>query len=92
MDIYCLMTQETLDLIARHCPDAMSTYIQCANRADDNGTSFFYKDLVEIDMSGKWSIFKSQIKKLALENLLEWHPHENGISVTLADQMVEYDD
>ncbi len=35
-------------------------------------------------MSEGWAKFRNQIKKLALENLLEWHPLDGGISVILA--------
>jgi len=85
MDIYTITTQDVLDRISRHCPDSMSTYLQCVNRANPDGTITFSKDMVEIDMSVGWTKFKNQIRKLALENLLEWHPFDGGISVTLAD-------
>jgi hypothetical protein len=84
MDLYAVTSQEILDRISRHCPEALSLYLQCINRANEDGTIFFSKQLVEVDMSGTWSKFKADIKKLALENLLEWHPFSNGISVTLA--------
>ena len=86
MDLYNINSQEILDRISRHCPDALSAYLQCLNRANEKGTVFFSKDLVEIDMSEKWTKFRNRIKKLALENLLEWHPFDNGISVTLVTQ------
>jgi hypothetical protein len=35
-------------------------------------------------MSEGWAKFRNHIKKLALENLLNWQPFNNGISVTLA--------
>jgi hypothetical protein len=54
------------------------------NRADDNLTAFFSRDLVTVDMSEDWHPFKNKIKKLAREGLLEWHPFNEGISVTLA--------
>lgn len=85
MDIQSLSSQEILDRISRHCPSALCAYLQCINRADQKGMAFFSKDLVEIDMSETWVKFRNQIKKLALENLLEWHPFNNGISITLAD-------
>ena len=80
-----MTSQEVLDRISRHCPEALSAYLQCINRANQEGTIFFSKDLVEIDMSDEWRPFKTNIKKLARENLLEWHPFNDGISVTLAD-------
>jgi hypothetical protein len=84
MDIYTITSQEVLERISRHCPEALSVYFQCINRADPSGTVFFSHDLVEINMSEEWLPFKKNIKKLARENLLEWHPFNDGISVTLA--------
>lgn len=84
MDLYAVTSQELLDRISRHCPEALSAYLQCLNRADEEGKIFFSRDLVEIDMSCTWTRFRNQIKMLALENLLEWHPFNNGIFVTLA--------
>lgn len=86
MDLYTIASQETLERISRHCPDSLFAYLQCLNRASDDGKIFFHKSMVEIDMSHGWSKFKNQIKKLALENLLEWHPFNGGISVTLVLQ------
>ena len=84
MDLYAITSQEILERISRHCPQSMYAYLQCLNRADHKGTVFFSKALVEVDMSEGWTRFRNQIKKLAVENLLEWHPFNNGISVTLA--------
>lgn len=84
MDLYAITTQEILERISRHCPESLCAYLQCMNRADEKGTVFFSRTAVEIDMSEGWTKFRNQIKKLALENLLEWHPFDNGISVTLA--------
>lgn len=86
MDLYALTSQEVLERISRHCPSALSAYLQCINRANGDGTVFFSRQLVEIDMSENWAKFRNQVKKLALENLLEWHPFNNGISITLAAQ------
>ena len=85
MDIGTITSQEILDRISRHCPEALSAYLQCINRADQEGVIFFSKHLVEVEMSEEWRSFRNNIKKLARENLLEWHPFDNGISVTLAD-------
>ena len=86
MDLYAITSQEVLDRISRHCPQCLSTYLQCINRADNEGNAFFTRSLVEIDMSEGWTKFKNNIKKLALENLLEWHPFNGGISINLAAQ------
>ena len=85
MDLYAVTTQEVLDKISRHCPDALSAYLQCINRSSSEGIVFFSRQLVDIDMSEEWHPFKNKIKKLAREGLLEWHPFDGGISVTLAD-------
>lgn len=83
MDYYHVSSQEVLDRISRHCPEAMSAYLQCINRADEDGSFFFTKALVDVDMSECWIKFKNNIKKLALENLLEWHYIDGGILVRL---------
>lgn len=78
-------TQEVLERISRHCPEALSVYLQCINRADGNGEIQFGKNLIEIDLSENFRSFRSNIKKLARENLLSWAPIDNGLHVTLAD-------
>lgn len=83
MDIYKITSQEILDRISRHCPEALSAYLQCINRIDSDGMAFFSRDTVEIDMSENWHSFKNNIKKLSRENLLQWLPFNDGISVTL---------
>jgi len=85
MDIYSITSQEVLERISRHCPESLSAYLQCINRSDDKGFVFFSKEKVEIDMSDDWRSFRNNIKKLARENLLEWVPFNNGISVNLVD-------
>ncbi len=85
MNLYAITSQEILDRISRHCPESLSTYLQCINRSNSDGSIFFSRNLVEVEMSSGWTKFRNDIKKLALENLLEWHPFNNGISVTLAD-------
>lgn len=81
---FALTSQEILERISRHCPEAMSTYLQCINRANNEGTFFFHRKFVEIDLSEDFRAFRNNVKKLARENLLEWHPIDGGISVTLA--------
>lgn len=83
MDFYTVSSQEVLDRISRHCPEALSVYLQCINRANEEGTVFFTKALVDQDMSDCWIKFRNNIKKLALENLLEWHPLDGGIFIRL---------
>lgn len=84
MDLYNITSQEILDRISRHCPESLSAYLQCINRVGDDGNIYFSRAMVETEMSERWSPFKNHIKKLALENLLEWHPFLDGISVTMA--------
>ena len=84
MDISSPTAQQILDQISRHCPDAMSVYLHCMNRVDDSLTAYFSRDMVEVDMSEDMRSFRNKIKKLARENLLEWHPLDGGIAVTLA--------
>lgn len=84
MDFYTISSQEVLDRISRHCPEALSIYLQCINRANENGAIFFTKAMVDQDMSESWTKFRTKIKLLALENLLEWHYLDGGILVNLA--------
>jgi len=90
MDIHAITTQEVLERISRHCPEAMSAYLQCINRSDPIGRIHFTRTLVEVDMSESWCKFTNNIKKLAQENLLEWRPIDTGIIVTLAS-LEEYE-
>lgn len=84
MDLFAVTSQEILERVSKHCPDALGTYLQCLNRCDQEGSCFFSKSLVTIDMSESWAKFRNHVKALAREHLLEWHPLDNGISVTLA--------
>jgi hypothetical protein len=85
MNIDSLDDQYILDTISRHCPEALSVYLQCRNRADAEGHVRFSRSLIEVDMSEDWRAFRNNIKKLARENLLEWSPLDGGISIVLAD-------
>jgi hypothetical protein len=85
MDLYSLTTQEILDRISRHCPGALSAYLQCINRANKKGEIFFSRQMIDVDLSEDLVRFRTNIKQLARENLLEWHPFDGGISVTLAE-------
>lgn len=84
MDIYSVTSHQILDTISRHCPEALSVYLICLTRADDQLTVYFSKETIEVDLSENLRSFRNNIKKLARENLLEWHPIDGGISVTLA--------
>ncbi len=83
MTRFSITSQETLDTISRHCPDAMSAYLQCVNRSDSDGYVNFSRQMVEVDMSENMRSFRNKIKKLARENLLQWHPFGDGIAITM---------
>lgn len=85
MNIYSITSQEVLDQISRHCPSALSVFLQCINRADEDGSFYFTKNLVEDEMCISWTKFKNHIRKLSSENLLEWHMLDGGISITMMD-------
>ena len=91
MNIQSLEQQEILERISRHCPEAMSVYLHCINRADRSGSAFFSKEQVDVNMSEEWRRFRTNIKKLSRENLLEWHPFNNGISITLLVGLDEHE-
>lgn len=83
MDSYVITTQYNLDLISRHCPHCLTTYFHCLNRIDDNREVHFTKEMVDIDMSEDWKRFRKNIKTLAREGLLTWHPFDDGIRILL---------
>lgn len=85
MNLFSPSIQHVLEKISRHCPGSLYIYLQCLNRADNDGKVMFTKQMVEIDMSEGWTKFRNQIKKLALENLLEWYPFGDTITITLAE-------
>lgn len=82
--MYTFTSQEVLERISRHCPEALSAYLQCINRANSDGQVHFTRSLVTVDMSEDFRAFRNNIKKLARESLLEWHPLDDGIAITLA--------
>lgn len=82
MDIMNQSIQEILETIARHCPHAMSTFIQVINR-QDLGTVFFSKELILNDLSESYTRFRRHIKALARENLLMWAELDGGIQIQL---------
>jgi len=84
MDLHAITSQEILDRISRHCPGSLSTYLQVINRVNNAGEVQFTKKQIEFDMSETLTKFRNNLKKLALENLLEWHPVLDGLKVTLA--------
>lgn len=93
MDMYSITSQEILERISRHCPKALSIYLQIINRVDNNGQVFFSKDLVTVDMSESWTKFTNHIKALARENLLIWSPavDEKGCQSILVTVPIDED-
>ena len=83
MNIYSVGVQDVLDKISRHCPEALTVFLQCINRMDDCGTFHFTRNLVEDEIGISWTRFKNHIRKLSTENLLEWHTIDEGIAVTI---------
>ena len=76
-------SQQVLEEISRHCPECLGTYIHCMNRVNHCRQAFFNKKMVTEEMSESWVKFRNNLKKLTCENLLEWHPFNGGIMVTL---------
>lgn len=87
MNKYNITSQETLERISRHCPEALSVYLHCINRCDENGEFFFSKEMIDIDLSESFGVFRKNIKKLARENLLSWAPLDKGIQVMLVTEV-----
>ena len=85
MDIFNITTQEILDRISRHCPQALSTYLHCINRANECGEFTFSRSMIVNDMSDTYTKFRNNLKHLALENVLEWHQTAKGLRIILAD-------
>jgi len=79
-----ITSQDILERISRHCPSAFPVYLQCLNRQNNFGQVTFSRSMIEEEMSESWTKFKNSLKKLALENILEWHLSDRGIEVTLA--------
>lgn len=80
-------SQDVLERISRHCPEALSNYLACMNRAMNTGNNeiYFDKETVDVEMSDEWHIFKRNIKKLAREHVLTWAPFDKGIAVELIE-------
>jgi len=89
MDLFAVTSQAILERIARHCPQAMTTYLHCFNRVDDLGQVEFSREMIETEMSESYTAFRNHLKKLAREDLLEWRPAGDGFKVTLADTINE---
>ncbi len=85
MDFNTITGQEILDRISRHCPEALTVYLHCVNRTTRGKPFYFSRDMVENECSETWTKFKNNIRKLALENLLDWHPLDLGLSITLLE-------
>lgn len=86
MSLHESLSEQVLESISRHCPEALSTYLHCINRATSDRKVNFSRKLVEEEMSEGWTKFRNNLKKLAVEDLLEWHSTENGLTVILAEE------
>lgn len=84
MNITDVSSQQILEKISRHCPDAMCVYLHCINRADAKGELHLSKNMVEVQLSEDWDDFIKKIKSLAREDLLFWSPMNDGVAVCLA--------
>lgn len=76
--------REILERISLHCPEALHVYLHCVNRVSKAGPLYFSKKTIQEDMSYSWTKFVGATKKLAQENILEWHFFDQGICITLA--------
>lgn len=80
-----LFDQEILERISRHCPEALTVYIQCLNRSNDNEV-VLTPEIIDCQMSESACFVKNCLKKLAKENILNW-VYEKGIFyVSLANE------
>jgi len=84
MDFCAIASQQALDTISRHCPQALSTYLMLLPRANSDGEVFLSKIEIDKDLSEEWHKFRRSIKSLAREGYLEWHEINNGIKIILA--------
>ena len=67
------MEIEILDLIGRHCPRSLNTYLMCLGHSNEEGKSIFSKQQIAQDLSESFAKFRNDLKALAREGLLEWH-------------------
>ncbi len=81
MDLYKITSQDTLEQISLHCPRALSTYLICINHADKFGVV----RLQDSQMSPSRTIFKNNIKKLALEGLCSYSDIPEGLQIVLVN-------
>lgn len=84
MDRFSFTSHELLDRLSRHCPEAISAYLHCISRANDEGKVVFERQQVSENMCESWIKFRNHIRKLALEGVLEYHLLEEYLHVTLA--------
>lgn len=84
-DLNTAESREVLERISLHCPESLHIYLQCINRVNGSSSIYFSRKEIEEDLSLSWIKFVGSIKKLALENVLEWHFFDKGIYITLAE-------
>ena len=83
MDLNSIYQAEVLEKISRHCPQAMSPYLQCFYKVDSEGNAYFSREDIEVRMSYDYPDFLHAIKQLAREDLLKWSPLDGGIAIQL---------
>lgn len=76
--------QEILERISRHCPEALTIYIQCLNRAKNNEVELTH-EIIDCQMSETACFVKNCLKKLAKENVLNWIYEKGIFYVSLAN-------
>lgn len=89
MDFISLSGQGVMERISRHCPQAMSAYLQCVNRGDENGHARFTRKQVEEEMSESWTLFRNKLKCLAREDLLSWSMNKPKDVITVIRPLFE---
>lgn len=89
MNEFSFTTFERLDALSRHCPDAISAYLQCISRADEHGNVLFNRNEINDVLCISWSRFRNQLRKLSLEGVLEFHQMDDKIRVILSSDWCE---
>lgn len=84
IDLNSPEAREVLERISLHCPEALHVYLQCIHRVTTTNSVYFSKKTIQEDLSFSWTKFVGAVKKLAQENILEWHFFDEGIAITLA--------
>ncbi len=87
MDNYIYTNQAVLEKLSRHCPRAISTYMTCLHKQDDDGVVFLHKNEITNEMYESYTVFKNNLKSLAREDVLKWNETRDGIYINIAAQV-----